>query len=76
MRYPIAKQLQARFGGEWKAVRSDHNGFGWMYVEKAGRAVRCYSESVLDFDGYSDTEFNTVYIDDAGVTVGRCGVIY
>ena len=74
---PIVKQLNQRLGGTWKAVRSDLSGFGWMYVQDGtGRTVRPYAESVLDYDGYSDTKFVTVYIDNNGVTVGRAGVVY
>lgn len=62
-RQPIAEQLATTAGGKWTAVR---DGFGWLYRSDDGRTVRRYSEARLGYDGYSDTEFNTVYIDDRG----------
>lgn len=65
----IAQQLAKRFGGEWRAVR---DGFSWRWEGPDGRIVRCYAESILDYDGYSDTEFRRVLIDNRGVQVGGC----
>lgn len=69
-RRPIAAQLAERLGGSWRAVR---DGFGWMYRCDDGRTVRRYGEPVLGYDGYSDTEFNTVYYA-SPECVGRLGV--
>ncbi len=60
---PIAQQLAEKYGGEWKTVR---NGFGWYYVGPSGRKVRRYAQPILDWDGYSDTEFAVVYLDNKG----------
>ena len=72
-RHPIAKQLSEKLGGNWRAVR---NGFGWYWVCSDGREVRKYAEGVLDYDGYSDSEFYTVYYDKGGKRVGSHGLIY
>lgn len=71
-RLSIAAQLTKRLGGEWRAVR---DGFGWRWVGPDGRTVRAYAQPVLGFDGYSDTEFLTVYIDNEGWQVGAQGLI-
>ncbi len=72
----LARQLTDRFGGRWRAIRNDM-GMGWYWQDEvSGRTVRSYGEPFLGYDGYSDTEFVTVYIDDQGVTVGRFGLIY
>lgn len=57
----ILRQLTDRLGGVWRAVRDDGD-FHYHWVAEDGREVRCYSESVLTYDGYSDTEFNQVYL--------------
>lgn len=72
-RKPIATQLSERLGGVWVAVR---NGMSWYWKCGDGREVRMYSESVLGYDGYSDSEFVTVYLDQDGKRVGSRGVIY
>ncbi len=58
---PIAQQIEAQLGGTWRAVR---NGFGWKWEDATGRVVRAYSESVMDYTGWSDSVFNTVFIED------------
>jgi hypothetical protein len=74
MKPDIASQLTSNLGGKWQAVR---DGFSWYYVQEGtSRVVRCYSESVLGWDGYSDEDFVTVYVDNDGVEVGRCGIIH
>jgi len=70
---PIAEQLKVVLGGDWKAVR---DGFCWYYVSTDGRTVRRYAEPILEWDGYSDTNFAIVYYDDQGnrVPIGWGGL--
>lgn len=71
-RLSIVKQLNDKLHGNWKAVR---DGFGWKWVNDQGREVKAYAESIATYDGYSDDEFATVYIDNNGVRVGSHGFI-
>jgi hypothetical protein len=66
----IADRLSEALGGEWKAVR-DVGDFSWHWVQEGtDRTVRGYAEPVLGYDGWSDEEFNMVYLDNKGVRVG------
>lgn len=69
----IVGQLARVVGGEWKAVR---DGMSWKWVRSDGYVVRSYAESVLEFDGYSDTNFLTVYYGSDGRWLGAGGVIH
>lgn len=64
-RVSIARRLEEELGGRWRAVR---DGFGWRYECSDGREVRRYAAPVLDYDGYSDTKFNSYYSADGGWT--------
>lgn len=59
----IAKRLSERFGGEFKAVRC---GFGWEYVRADGLTFTRCAESVMDYDGWSDTRFYVIYESNRG----------
>lgn len=77
----IARQLHDRLGGSWRAVR-DPGEFHYRWENDQGWEVRAYGEPVLGYDGYSDTEFNRIYLlSTAGKLkelrrVGCNGVIY
>jgi hypothetical protein len=62
VRQSVCRQLESATGKKWRAVR---DGFTWKYVS-GKRTVRKCLESVLDWDGYSDTKFHKVYYDDQG----------
>ncbi len=68
-RTTMSERLSKALGEKWRAVR-DEGDWSWHWVNETGRTVRSYSESVLGYDGYSDTDFRTVYIDDTGKQVG------
>ena len=74
-RKPIALQLAEKCGGTWRAAR---DGFGWYYTTPTGWTVRPYAEAVLEFDGYSDENFNTVYYSNPEHTglLGMNGMIF
>jgi hypothetical protein len=74
LRKTIADQLNQIAGPGWKAVREPGT-FGWRWTDGT-RTIRAYSESVLTWDGYSDSEFNTVYLDDHNRRWGCNGVIF
>lgn len=72
---PLAQQLSEKLGGTWQAYREPHQ-WGWSYREvETGRTVKCYSELSPRYDG-DDESCITVYIDDQGVQVGACGMIW
>lgn len=65
----VAQALTRATGKAWTAVR-DAGEFGWRYRCEDGRVVHACAESVLGWDGYSDTEFDTVYYDQHGFRYG------
>lgn len=69
----ISQKLSERVGGNWRAVKI---GFSYEYHCNDGRIAAPYFESVLDWDGYSDTKFNIVYYDQNGNFLMGSGGLY